>query len=620
MHLVFNMPDICLTLSNVHKSFGLRTVLNNLSIGLYSSQKVGLIGDNGAGKSTLLKILANLEPYDEGQRSMRKDLRIAYLHQNPTYPLDETVSGILSKALQHSHEAWDIAHRVEHMAEDIGIPHIHTPVSTLSGGTLKKTAIAECLLQNPDVLFLDEPTNHLDATTIAWLENRIVQTQAACVVITHDRYFLQRAVQNMWELRKGTLRHYEGSYNHYLEQRAQEEMLEERFKHRRLQVLKAELAWAGRSPPARTTKAKARLERIEMAQEEQQRLQEKNRVASMVFQQAPRLGKTVLEMKDVCFGYTPEKLLLNHFSCLLKPGERIGVIGNNGSGKTSFLKLLQGMLKPHTGKVVQGPNTRIAYFDQHRSTLNLNHTLVQNLTPEGGDHVYPSGDINKKTHVSSWLQRFAFPSESHGMLAEKLSGGERNRLALAQFFLQNANVLMLDEPTNDLDLLTLHILEEALLGFEGCVVSVSHDRYFLDKIATALVAFEALSNNAHTVTLIQGDYTTYERLRLPELEEMFALAQKKQEEPVALKPAAPSSAPKKLSYAERLELENIEDVIQRAEERKTQLEASLEDPSVWSGSPEESASIQKEWSEATQKLDHLYTRWQYLLDKQFNLA
>lgn len=653
------MSDNVLSLTHVSKSFGTRVLFHDVTFGVDAGDKVGLIGDNGTGKSTLMRIIAGLEPLDGGQRALRSGVRVSYLEQVPTLRPGATAADILREpfaellntmqayetaaqnmdpradALLDSIErmgGWDWEHRVTRAALELGIDDLGRHVDTMSGGYQKRVALARLALSTPDLILLDEPTNHLDAATVDWLEQWLTQTSATCLLVTHDRYFLERVVTRMAELREGVMRTYAGAYTHYLEARAQEEELQERHRHRRLQVLKTELAWARKSPPARSTKAKARLDRVVVAREEQERLRIKQETAEIAFHPAPRLGRTILELKDVSHGFGEDGPdLIANLDLLLRPGERYGIIGANGSGKTTLMRLITGDITPRSGTIVRGTNTQIAYFDQHRTDLDLEKSLRDNLVPKGGDHVFPGGENSQPVHVASWLARFAFRTEAHNMVAGKLSGGERNRLALAKFLLQKANVLLLDEPTNDLDILTLNILEEALLEFTGCIVVVSHDRYFLDKIATGIVAFEPDIGTPGQVTLIHGDFTTYCRLRLPEVEtlreeyvakklktqtQQHARAKESSAQP-STNASGDKTAKKKsnLTYGEQKELSGMETLIARAEQDIATLEAELANPDLWVTDPAAGIALQNKITAARENVNSLYSRWEDLMTR-----
>lgn len=631
------MTNHLLSLTSLQKAFGSREILHDVSLGLAQGERVGLIGDNGSGKSTLLKIIARRETADGGTIALRKQARVSYLEQVPTLDPNATIQDVLESAFAPLKEAiaryeaaaakgvenldsllqqidelggWAWQHHIVASAMRFGITDLQANVGVLSGGMKKRVALARLVLENADLVLLDEPTNHLDATTIDLMEEWLLETPAACILVTHDRYFLERVVSTMAELREGRMRTYRGHYSDYLEARAIEESEKDRYRHRRLQVLKSELEWARKSPKARTTKSRARLDRVTEAQEEQVRLRDKSMLANLQFGTIPRTGKTIVDFDNVQFAYD-QAPLIKDFTLTVRPGERFGILGPNGAGKTTLLKLLEGTAQPTHGSIKRGLNTVVSYFDQHRTDVDTTKTLRENLLPEGGEYVFPGGE---KVHVSAWLDRFAFRDEMHNMLVHKLSGGEKNRLAMAKFLLSPGNVLLLDEPTNDLDLLTLNLLEEALLTFKGCAFIVSHDRYFLDKVATAMVAFESTPAHPGRITVLQGDYTFYSRMRLPELAEEQQLASAANTVPAA-------SAPKRerekqaLTYGEKKELAQIEKDIEKEEGILADLESTLAAPETWTQDRSHTQALSDKMEQSKVRHAKLMQRWEELMNK-----
>ena len=638
------MSDNVLSLHEVRKTFGVRVVLDGVTFGLDAGDKVGLVGPNGAGKSTLLRLIAGHDAPDEGEIAMRSGLSVAFLEQVPPLRPGATVRQILSEPLAPLLDAiadyeaavaavdeaaeellariellggWDHEHRLRRAIATVGLADLEAPVDPMSGGERKRVALARMLLCEPDLVLLDEPTNHLDAETIEWLEGWIDETAAACLLVTHDRYFLDRTVDRMADLAQGQLRFYDGGYTDYLAARAVDEELRGRLEARRLNLLKTELAWALRSPKARTRKSKARLARVDETRREVAGLKESLASVEMRFGRPPRLGKTILELVDLRHAYDGGEPLLAGLSLVVRRGERFGVIGANGCGKTTLLRLVLGELAPDGGRVVVGKNTTVAYLDQHRSILDPLATVREMVTPEGGDFVFPGGD---KVHVATWLRRFAFERESHGMRVERLSGGERNRLALARLLLEPANLLLLDEPTNDLDLATLQVLEEALVAFAGCVIVVTHDRYFLDKVATAIIAFEAGEGGEASLRVQQGDYSHYRDIALAEA----ARARHAMDDGASGRgrPAATPSrdrraprARKPLTYSEELELPELEPRIEAAEAELARLEALLAAPETWAGGPDRGLAVQGERDAARREAERLFARWEELMTR-----
>ncbi|MEC8025395.1 MAG: ABC-F family ATP-binding cassette domain-containing protein, partial [Myxococcota bacterium] len=587
------MGENVISLVGLDKRFGERLILDDVTLGFERGQHIGLIGANGAGKSTLMKIIASLEPADGGEVVLRNTVKLHFLHQDPPLadtatarevlqarflPLIDAIAAYEQAVMDMDDAAevllerieslggWDWQHRLDRAASSVGLVDVDQVIGTMSGGQKKRVALAEMVLSGADILLLDEPTNHLDPDTIDWLEDWLQHCDGTVILVTHDRYFLDRVVTHMVELREGRLRTYPGNYTEYLVRRTEEDDLRARTRKRRLQVLKAELEWARRSPKARTTKQKARLSRIDDQQSEVRRLRAEDEMEGFRFGTPPRLGKTILELVSVTKTYGGLPTLIDRFSLIVRRGERLGVIGPNGCGKTTLLKLIADTLEPDSGTVTRGTNTKIAWFDQNRAFLDPNETVRATVTPEGGDYVF-MGD--QKIHVVGWLQRFSFPTQTHNMKVGSLSGGEQNRLAICRFLLTDANVLLLDEPTNDLDIMTMNLLEAALVEFQGCVLVVSHDRYFLDKVSTGIIAFEPDPTGETTgrVTTVQGDWTHYQRIRLKELEAEKQRAKDAREAERKARAAAPKPTPVKrgLSYREKQEFDGIEAAIEAAE-------------------------------------------------------
>ena len=632
------MADNILSLTGVCKAYGAAPVLDGVTLGIDDGQKVGMIGANGAGKSTLLRIIAGLEVADEGEVATRREATVAYLQQvpqltpgvtirdilrEPFAPLIECIAAYERAAMAEAPDAgdlleriellggWDYDHRVERAATQVGLPDCDLEVDILSGGERKRVALARVVLQAPDLILLDEPTNHLDADTVEWLEHWLAATPAAVLLITHDRYFLDHVINRIIELRGGQLRFYPGNYTDYIGARAIEEAQRERSRHRQLRLLMTELEWARRSPPARTTKSRARLDQIGDIQDEVRRLSNAPLEVEFDFGAAPRLGKTILEARGLCHRYGDGPALLHDVEFALHNGERLGVIGPNGAGKSTLLKIVLGELAPDSGELTVGKNTTFAYFDQERSRLD-DETPVRDIVCPDGDFVFPGG---RKTHVAGWLDRFGFSKRALLQRVGTLSGGERNRLALAVFLLEDANVLVLDEPTNDLDIDSLNVLEEALLRFEGCVIVVTHDRYFLDKIATGLLAFEQAYLRAGTVTYLPGEYTHYRDHRLAQLKADRQERQRAQSEAdkQARRAAAQAPAkPRRLTHQEAKELETMEARIETAEARASALETALADPALWIDGGAGGQEAQQAHLSAQAEVEALYARWEVL--------
>ncbi|MBN9683739.1 MULTISPECIES: ABC-F family ATP-binding cassette domain-containing protein [unclassified Corallococcus] len=634
--------------ANVQLAFGSRTVFEGLTFTIEEGERVGLVGVNGSGKSSLMKILAGAAKPDLGELQLRRGARVTYLPQEPEFPEGATVQSELAVSQAPLKEAldahaelsrkleadpahatpkmleqlsalsdrieqaggWDTEHHAKTLLDRLGVKDWDRPVAQLSGGLRKRVAIARALLTRPDLLLLDEPTNHLDADTVDWLEDELDKLPGALLLVTHDRYFLDDLVDRIVEIQPGGgLVSYPGNYAAYVEQKLVAQENAETAEHKRGRWIAQEVAWLRKGPEARRTKSKARIERA------QKLLAEKGfqrpKVADLKVVAAPRLGHTVIEAEGLKKSFGDRKVL-DGVDFRLQRGERVGFLGPNGVGKTTFLRVLLGEIPADSGKLVIGKNTKVAYYDQQRAQLDPEQT-VYDAASNGEDHVELA---DRKVALRDYLEDLLFPVPMQRMKVGALSGGERNRLLLARLFLEGANVLVLDEPTNDLDIVTLNILERLLLDFAGSTLLVTHDRYFLDKVATAILSFDGEGK----VTRYEGNYDMYKRLR--EQSQAAALkaaaAQKKDEqkkdeprEEPAQKPA--QKKPGKLSYKDQRELDGMEATIEAAEKRKAELEAKLADPTVYSQGSKV-AEVNQALEATTAEVDRLYTRWQELQD------
>jgi ABC transport system ATP-binding/permease protein len=629
-----------LTTQQLSKSYGSRALFQDAAVSLEEGEKVGLIGANGAGKSSLMRILAGLESPDSGTISLRRGATVGYLPQEPTFDPDLTIleaaaagrpemigalreyeainermlgivgSGGGSEAdrlLARQGElmsridtlgGWDWQHEVERILTELGVFDWARKVDGLSGGERKRVALARVLLDRPDLLLLDEPTNHLDADTTLWLEDRLLEYPGAVLLVTHDRYFLDRVVTRMVEIEGGRFSSFDGGYTEYLEARTARADRRATEAAKQARLMEQELAWVKRSPAARTGKQKARIKRLDDLQSAAEAGRPSRGEVDFTFAPPPRLGRTVLDLEGISKSFEGRPLIRG-LSTRIRAGERIGVIGPNGAGKTTLLRIIMGQVEPDAGEVRFGVNTAPAYYDQARMDLDPGLSVYDSL---GAEEWVEFG--GRKVHLRSYLESFLFPTRTHEQRVGSLSGGERNRLLLARLLLQEANLLILDEPTNDLDLQTLQVLEAALAEFGGSVLVVTHDRFFLDKVVTGLLVFEADG----AVQRHEGGYELYRRLRAQAAAETAPPPQPRRE-PVRTTEPRTVPRPRKLSYRERTELEGIEEAILAAEETRDTLAVALSDPALYAETPDEVAGLRARFEEAERRVETLYARW-----------
>jgi ATP-binding cassette subfamily F protein uup len=627
----------------IQKAYGPDVVLRSADVIIDPGQRVGMVGKNGAGKSTLARILAGTEAPDAGQVARRRGALILHLDQVPRFEGDPTAregaaQGLSAwNAAMAAHEAlsarlaeggadlerlleeqarvseeierlggFDQAHRVASMLGHLGIRDIDRRLSTLSGGEQRRVALARALIARADLTILDEPTNHLDAETVEWLEQYLIDEHAGAVLlITHDRYLLDRVAERTLEVADGEVFSYDGGYELYLEQKAERLAHAARTEQNRQNFVRRELEWLRRQPKARTTKQKARIERAEAAIAVQAPKGEKTHTFEL---DVARSGKTILETRGLAVEINGRTLIKN-LEMFLTEGDRIGVVGPNGIGKTTLLKTLLGEREPNGGKVVLGQNTKVAYFDQQRSGLENDKSIFENI---GNDQsrIQIGGEV---MDPRTYLERFGFDSHKQRQPVGSLSGGERARVALAKMLRQAANLVVMDEPTNDLDVSTLGALESMLVELGATALVVTHDRWFLDRVATAILAFEGDGR----VALYPGNYESFRRLSAE------ARAQRaSQPDPAADKPKAePSQRPgakKKaaLSRAEEKELAGAPDAIERAEQQVSALEQKLADPSTYSASGTDVPRLVAELDAAKAEVTRLMARWEELEAKK----
>lgn len=617
---------------NLSKAHGLKQLFSGISFGIEDGERVGLIGANGCGKSTLLQLMAAAGSPDSGAVVARQGLRIEFLPQNPLFTPGETViESIFSSsekvpqivreyeaacaAMSHEPEnpaavrrfeeasqhmdaasAWEYEAKAGVILGKLGITDLESRVETLSGGYRKRIAMARALLGDADLLILDEPTNHLDADTVAWLEEYLRKFPGAVLVVTHDRYFLDRVTQRILELERGELRQYEGNFSYYLQRKAEQEASSAATQQHRQSILRKELDWLSRRARARRNKSKERIERIEVLR---QSAVETKRQAISFQLKTRRLGSQIIEMENVTKSYGPRTPISN-FTYTFKPGERLGIIGPNGSGKTTLANLMVGRIQPDSGTLTVGKTVEFGYFDQENSELDPDERALDYVKREGGDML--AGTDGTTMSAAIVMEQFLFTPQMLYTPIAKLSGGERRRLYLVRTLMRNPNFLILDEPANDLDIGTLQALEDFLDGFGGVLVVISHDRYFLDRTIDHILAFEPNGK----LRSYPGDYSTYEAMRDTVTDEPQQVAKPASEAKIAAPPA------RKLSFNEQRELKTVEESIPQMEARLKQLETEMVTAAT---DYEKLHSLTNEQKELSAKLEMAMERWTHLAER-----
>lgn len=619
-----------LQVDGLTKSFGDLVLFREISFGIAEGERIGLIAKNGSGKTTLLNILTGKESYDNGAVVFRRDIRVSYLEQDPVYPENLTVlqacfsSGnevtdliaeyekvINSK--DHSNldnilqkmdvlQAWDYEHRAKQILAQLKITDFEQKISELSGGQLKRVALANVLITEPDLIILDEPTNHLDLDMVEWLEEYLQRSRLSLLMVTHDRYFLDRVCNEIIEIDQQQVYQYKGNYSYYLEKRDERISAQNSEIDRANNLMRKELEWMRRQPQARGTKAKSRIDAFYDLEKKAQQVRDAGNVQLQM--KGSYIGNKIFEAQHVYKAFGDIKIV-EDFNYVFARYEKLGIVGNNGTGKSTFIKMLMGEVTPDKGNFDIGETVKFGYysqdglkFDDQMKVLDV----IQNIA-----EVIDLGNGNRLT-ASQFLQHFLFPPEKQHNFVYKLSGGEKRRLYLCTVLITNPNFLVLDEPTNDLDIVTLNILEEYLQQFKGCVIVVSHDRYFMDKVVDHLLAFQG---NAK-IKDFPGNYTEYREWK--EIQEAIEKEKEQAAKPKEDKPqiASPKNDDKKkLSFKEKREFEELDVLIPKLEEEKEKLENELSSGIL---STDELLSKSNRISELIDEIDEKTMRWMELSD------
>lgn len=620
---------------NLTSIYGEKTLFKDVSVIVNENDRIGLIGVNGSGKTSLLNVLAGVTSADSGEITKPNDYTIGYLKQKPDLDPEKTIMDAVfagdqrifatirryEMALQQfsdhpednkaaddftkmqgimdQQDLWDADSQVKTILTQLKINDWHQKIGTLSGGQQKRVGLAQVLIQHPDLLLLDEPTNQLDISSIEWLQTFLNGYRGAVIVITHDRYFLDQVTNHIWELSFGTLYHYDGNYQDFLQQKAEREELATEAERKRQALYKKELAWMRHGAKARSTKQKGRINRFNQLKTQVGKLQTEGNVEINLG--STRLGKDVINVKDANLAFGQHQILKN-FNWLVQPGDRIGISGENGAGKTTLLNVIAGTQKLDSGVVKIGETVKIGYYTQQTEPIDDSKRVINYLTDVADTVRTASGE---KISVTNLLEQFLFPRFMHGTLIRKLSGGEKRRLYLLKILMQQPNVLLLDEPTNDLDINTLEVLEDYLDDFDGTVITVSHDRYFLNRVADQLLIFKGNGD----IQPYTGLFTDY--LAASEKEEKSQNKQPTKVKPQSNeKPKQPAKKEKtKLTYAEQLEFNHLDDDLDQLDAQQKDLEKQM---AANGDNYVKLAELQKKLNEVQKQVDEKTKRWEYL--------
>ena len=591
-----------LTMEHIIKSYTDRILLNDVGFSISENEKIGVIGINGMGKSTLLKVVAGIEPYDSGKISMRSQVKICYLPQTPVFESGTTVLKAAVEGNIDEMNQWTVEADAKAMLNQLGFTEYDEKIEHMSGGQKKRIALVNALLTSADILVLDEPTNHLDNAMSEWLEEYLIQFRGAVLMVTHDRYFLDRVVNRIVEVDNGKLYSYPGNYSEFVRLKEERQNMALATERKRKSLLRTELEWLSRGARARSTKQKAHIDRIKAMQEIQD-IQEEKRVSMSSV--ASRMGNKTIELSDISKSYG-ERILIKNYNYIFLKNDRIGIIGPNGCGKTTLLKIINGIVRPDTGTVEMGQTIRVGYFSQENEYMDDSEKVIDYVKEVGEYITTPEGKIT----ASQMLENFLFDGAMQWSRIEKLSGGEKRRLYLLRVLMSSPNVLILDEPTNDLDIQTLTILEDYLDRFDGIIIIVSHDRYFLDRTVNRIFSFEGEGE----IRQFEGGYSDYlirkELEAVPEEKVSAGKAEKADKD--ANKDAWKQHEKKiRFTYKEQKEFESIDDDIAELEGEIEKLDQEIAQNVTNSSRLND---LLKEKEQAEQELDEKMDRWVYLND------
>lgn len=612
-----------LSIENASKSYGEKLIVQNLTLSISKGDRIALIAKNGSGKTTLMRMICGEEGL-EGENAkinISKDIRISYLPQEPQLDPDDTVVNAVFDAdlpaikalkkyenallfgveedineatlMMDDTKAWDVEAKVQTVLSKLRINYLDQKISSLSGGQRKRIALAKLIIEEPEFIIMDEPTNHLDIDMIEWLEEYLQSPDITLLMVTHDRYFLERVCNEIFELDRGILHIYRGNYSQYLEKKEARLANEAANYEKNTQLFKRELEWMRRMPQARTTKSKSRIDKFYDIKEAIRNKRNEDQVQILI--EPVRLGTKIVEFHNVSKSFG-DKTVMYNFSYKFKKGERVGIVGVNGAGKSSFVKLLTEQFQASTGKIIIGETVQFGYYDQEGLQLKADMTVID-VIREIADYI-PLAKGMKLT-AESLLEKFLFPRSQQRVYVSQLSGGEKRRLYLLTVLIKNPNFLILDEPTNDLDIITLNVLEDYLEDYPGCLVIVSHDRYFMDKLVDHIFVVE---EGGHIIDF-NGTYTEY---RMEKSDREAELASQKSPQTVTTE-----SSESKLSFEQRKEIKSIEKQLEKLEERKKEITLQFDDISL---TPDKIIELSKKLEEVNNEIEERETRWMELID------